>query len=370
MNERELSLVKLIGETVKEELIRLENTFNREIDSLKKDHDEKILNLKKAIAAENQEKNRLDEQVLAEKIKTTVLEEIKLVNQISLSDIEISINEKLANIVQSLPVPEQSDINTLIADAVDKLPKPEDGKSVTLKEIEPLIKQGIQKIFDAFPKPRDGKDADVEKVVEKLLPLMPKPEDGKSVTLEEVEPLIKQGIQMIFDDFPKPENGKDADPEEVARKLLPLMPKPEDGKDALQIEFLPGIDESKSYSRGTFAICKGGVWRAFQQTTGMHGWECIFNGYYDLRTEMKDARTVLLHTEMTNGEVKTHKHVIPAMIYCGVYRVGSTYQNGDIVTWGGSLWHCDEATKDKPGEHSSKGWTLIVKRGRDGRDIR
>ncbi|MFS1539311.1 MAG: hypothetical protein ACL7BU_12230 [Candidatus Phlomobacter fragariae] len=319
MNERELSLVKLIGETVKEELIRLENTFNREIDSLKKDHDEKILNLKKAIAEENQEKNRLDEQVLAEKIKTTVLEEIKPVNQISLSDIEISINEKLANIVQSLPVPEQSDINTLIADAVDKLPKPEDGKSVTLKEVEPLIKQGIQTIFDAFPKPKDGKDAD---------------------------------------------------PEEVARKLLPLMPKPEDGKDALQIEFLPGIDESKSYSRGTFAICKGGVWRAFQQTTGMHGWECIFNGYYDLRTEMKDARTVLLHTEMTNGEVKTHKHVIPAMIYCGVYRVGSTYQNGDIVTWGGSLWHCDEATKDKPGEHSSKGWTLIVKRGRDGRDIR
>lgn len=56
------------------------------------------------------------------------------------------------------------------------------------------------------------------------------------------------------------------------------------------------------------------------------------------------------------------------LTYCGVYQEGTLYVRGDLVTWGGSTWHCnEEAPPSKPGE-ASKAWTLIVKRGRDGKD--
>lgn len=51
----------------------------------------------------------------------------------------------------------------------------------------------------------------------------------------------------------------------------------------------------------------------------------------------------------------------------GVYQEGKSYDPGNLVTWGGSSWHCNEATMTKPGD-GSRAWTLMVKRGRDGRD--
>ena len=57
------------------------------------------------------------------------------------------------------------------------------------------------------------------------------------------------------------------------------------------------------------------------------------------------------------------------MSYEGVYQDGKSYDAGQLVTWGGSSWHCNEATDTKPGD-GSKAWTLMVKRGRDGKDGR
>jgi hypothetical protein len=53
--------------------------------------------------------------------------------------------------------------------------------------------------------------------------------------------------------------------------------------------------------------------------------------------------------------------------YRGTFAVGTAYDVGDTVTHGGSLWHCNQSTKDRPGE-GSHAWTLAVKRGRDGKD--
>jgi hypothetical protein len=54
--------------------------------------------------------------------------------------------------------------------------------------------------------------------------------------------------------------------------------------------------------------------------------------------------------------------------YRGVHEMGAAYDTGDTVTQGGSLWHCNVLTKERPGE-GSKDWTLAVKRGRDGKDL-
>lgn len=58
----------------------------------------------------------------------------------------------------------------------------------------------------------------------------------------------------------------------------------------------------------------------------------------------------------------------PVPLYRGVYSDAEAYQAGDMVTWAGSLWHCNESTTGKPGE-GTKAWTLAAKRGRDGKDF-
>jgi hypothetical protein len=54
--------------------------------------------------------------------------------------------------------------------------------------------------------------------------------------------------------------------------------------------------------------------------------------------------------------------------YRGVWDESQTYDLGDFVTLGGSLWHCNAQTFTnlKPGTDDV--WTLAVKRGRDGKD--
>lgn len=56
----------------------------------------------------------------------------------------------------------------------------------------------------------------------------------------------------------------------------------------------------------------------------------------------------------------------PGLRYRGVYDETKAYEAGDVVTWGGSAWHCDGAGTTKPAD-GAKGWQLIVKKGRDGK---
>ena len=58
----------------------------------------------------------------------------------------------------------------------------------------------------------------------------------------------------------------------------------------------------------------------------------------------------------------------PGLTYQGVFVEGKSYDVGDVTTWAGSTWHCNEVTESKPGD-GSKAWTLMVKRGRDGKDF-
>lgn len=60
--------------------------------------------------------------------------------------------------------------------------------------------------------------------------------------------------------------------------------------------------------------------------------------------------------------------VLPILVYKGVYLEGQDYLPGNTATWAGSLWHCNTATREKPPGPNGE-WTLIVKRGRDGREV-
>ena len=80
---------------------------------------------------------------------------------------------------------------------------------------------------------------------------------------------------------------------------------------------------------------------------------------------LQDGRTV--EFSLRQGEYEySFELSFPVPLYRGVFAEDQSYQTGDMVTWGGSLWHCNSATQAKPGGDDA--WTLAVKKGRDGRD--
>ncbi|WP_375282885.1 hypothetical protein [Sphingobium yanoikuyae] len=80
-------------------------------------------------------------------------------------------------------------------------------------------------------------------------------------------------------------------------------------------------------------------------------------------TLMEDGRT--LRMSFTKGDTEYAFQVpFPVMIYRGVWKDGQAYEEGDVCTWAGSLWHASQATVSKP---DSGDWILCVKKGRDGK---
>lgn len=92
-------------------------------------------------------------------------------------------------------------------------------------------------------------------------------------------------------------------------------------------------------------------------------------GFDDLVAVQQDDRSFTIKA-MRGDRVKDIGTArFPVQIQRGVYVDGKSYEPGDMVTWAGSQWHCNEATNTKPGD-GLKAWTLVVKRGRDGKDGR
>jgi hypothetical protein len=83
---------------------------------------------------------------------------------------------------------------------------------------------------------------------------------------------------------------------------------------------------------------------------------------------LEDDRTIELSFRRGEDE-KAFTLKWPTVIDRGVYKAGETYESGDAVTWGGSLWIAQKQTDAKPDTPES-GFRLAVKRGRDGKDAK
>ena len=68
------------------------------------------------------------------------------------------------------------------------------------------------------------------------------------------------------------------------------------------------------------------------------------------------------------GVVKTFPVALPFMAWQGAYQEGYPYVVGDVVQCGGNAWHCMAPTTLRPGT-SVNAWRLMVRKGRDGRDV-
>lgn len=281
------------------------------------------------------------------------------------------------------PGPDMAEIARIIKENVADIPAPKDGepgKSVTIEDVKPVIQQAVKDEVATIPKPEVDM-AEVERILSEKVSEIPPPKDGKSLTVEDVEPLILLTVKTAVEAIEKPKDGKDAviDMGEVQKMIQKAVeeavkgiqiPEPKnglDGKDALEIEILPEIDEEKSYNRGTYATHKGGLWRSFERTKGMRGWENIVKGAADYRVEYDGEREFKIITELSNGDIEEKSFIAPVLIYKGVYKPDQEYEQGDTVTYGGSLHYCNENTTERPGT-GSKSWTLAAKRGADGKD--
>ena len=143
----------------------------------------------------------------------------------------------------------------------------------------------------------------------------------------------------------------------------------EAGRDAALIEPLATINSERSYPRGTWAKHAGGLWLARTTTDGMSGWDCIVDGIAEITSiSADDPRHFAIRLSTTSGKVLELPFFMPTPVWRGVWSERE-FEHGDLVTYDGSIWHCERATKAKPGtQTSAPDWKLCTKKGRDGKD--
>lgn len=265
--------------------------------------------------------------------------------------------DEMDGAIKALPESLTQDLGERVKAAVDAIPRPkdgEDGKSVTAEDVAPLIADEVAKAVKAIPAPKDGESVTVDQLspviaeqVSKAVEQLPKPKDGQSIPATEVQRMVDEAVAKAVQAIPAPKAG-------------------EAGRDALQLELQPCIDLEKAYPRGTYARHAGGLWRAFEATKGMHGWECVVDGIADLRIE-QDGRQFTLVAKTSSGAEVSKSVKVAALVDRGVFKMDEPYEAGDGVTWGGSFFIAQkDAPGGRPGEPGCDGWRLAVKRGRDG----
>ncbi len=285
MNERDMSLLKAVGEAVREQLSVVQKKYES------------------VLSAQSQEIAALSAQV--NELTKSSPDEGAIVSAV-LAQIEIP------------TIPELPDIQQMVKDAVSAMPVAAVPEAADPPDIAKMVRDAVSEI--EIPAAPDLPD--IQQMVKDAVSALPIPKDGDA--------------------------GKD-------------------GKDALQIEIMPSIDDEKSYPRGSYAIYQGGLWRSFQKTTGMNGWECLVDGMSSIDICQSNERQFTISAQLASGARTEKSFSIPVMIYRDIFKDGEKYYPGDCVTWAGSVWYCHDETGDKPGEPSSKGWRLAVKRGRDAR---
>lgn len=231
-----------------------------------------------------------------------------------------------------------SAVKQLVVEAVAEIPAPRDGTSVTLDDVLPLIAGEVERAVGALPAPRDGTSVtidDVRPLLDAAIEALPAPKDGTSITLDDVAPLIAGEVERAVAALPTPKDGVG-----LAGALI-------DRKGSLMLTLSDGSLSDLG------------------RVEGRNGEPGL--GFDDMSIEQTGERGFVIR--FVRGEqAKEFSFTMPVMIDRGVYRTGESYEKGDCVTFGGSLWIAQQKTSEKP-DGANTGWRLGVKRGRDGRDV-
>ena len=250
----------------------------------------------------------------------------------------------------------------LVKSAVDAIERPkdgEDGKSVKPEDVLPELKQHIAELVAAIPKPKDGESVpveDVRRMVEDAVANIPRPkdgEDGKSVTLEEVLPDLRETALRAIADLPRPKDGEDGKSVELPQVVDAVL-------ENLQHRFGEFLAlKDLEFERRLHAAIEKAIERLPKPKDGRNA-----AAVDSFRMELgDDERTITL--SLGAGEDKRSQSItLPVILDRGLFKEAQRYEKGDGVTWGGSFWIAQKDDPiGKPGE--SDDWRLAVKKGRD-----
>lgn len=315
--------------------------------------------------------------------------------------------EKVAEAVAALPAPtpgkdgdpgrdgkdvEIEDVEAMVAEHVGKavaaLPPAEpgkpgepgrDGASVTVDDVAPLILQEVEKAMAALPPPKDGQDADMVAVermvlaeVGKAVAALPPPQDGKDADLDVMAAMVIERVEKAVAALPPPpkgdpgEPGPAPDPELIARMVadqVKALPPPKDGIGLAGALIDRDGDLVLTLTDGTVRELGSIVGKDGEP--GKPGKDGLSFDDFELEPEYDGERTIRLKW-MNGGKAVTREWRLPIVIDRGVYRPETSYEKGDAVTFGGSIWIAQAETGEKPGNGDGS-WRLAVKHGRDGK---
>ncbi len=229
--------------------------------------------------------------------------------------------------------------------------------------VRQMVDEAVASAVAGLPPPENGKDGADGKDGERGA-------DGQSVTAGDLAPLLEQRMAAW-------ESGAEQRMTGLVLRAVERIPVPRDGRDGRDAE--PGrpgspgatgiegsFDPAKSYSRDALVAHDGGILQAKRATdpaeapTEESGWQWISRGLKGVVIEPVGTRGFVLRTQMSGGDVD-HQITLPVPIYQGVYKSTTRYEVGDMVTYRGSVWHCNELNAGIPGAGSD--WTMAAKGG-------
>jgi len=186
------------------------------------------------------------------------------------------------------------------------------------------------------------------------------------VDMDEVKSLVRASVEAAVAALPAAERGEKGEPGKEGEKGPEGVPG-KDGQDGRDGE--PGkdgvglADALKDADGNLILVMTDGRTKSLGRIDGRDG----APGKDGITPQFIDAEFVgrTLRLSFDGGQACEFSLAVPE--YRGVFKEADSYEPGDMVTWGGSVWHCDEPTKSKPGDPSGH-WTLAVKAGRPGRD--
>lgn len=304
---------------------------------------------------------------------------------------------------------------------IGAIPKPKDGEPG--KDAPPIDEKAIvQHILGLIPAPKDGKDGkdglpgkdgvngvdgmtgatgtdgengkdapiiDEAALVQRIAAMIPRAKDGETgkdaapIDYLRLSQIIREEVDARVKLIPLPEKGDKGDkgdPGEKGRDGDTIRGDKgeqgergesgkdgEHGRDALEARIVHGLDETRSYPRGTYAIHRNALLRALRPTGPMNGsvenagWEVLFAGVTNVSAQLgKDDRTLELSLESA-GETFKSAIALPIPVDRGVWKAGP-YRRGDGVTRNGSFWIAQRDTEQTPGGFAvSPDWRLAVK---------
>lgn len=265
--------------------------------------------------------------------------------------IKILIDEALSQI----EMPEVPSADDIVAKVLEIIPKPKDGKSVTPEDLTPMlltmVNETVDKKVAEIPRiVQDGKDADpevtrqmVKEAVAAAMPatadivaLIPIPKDGKSVEIKDVQPIVEKLVS------------------DAVEKI-----KPKDGKDGADV-----VDMVIDRNGHLIATLTNGS-KDLGPIVGKDGDPGL--GFEDM--EVEDGPTSYTVRFKRGDKIKEWVIKKPTLAdgYKQIWRKGTSYERGNTVTWGGSLFIAlADNTDSEPG--ASDAWKLAVKRGQNGKD--